>query len=315
MPVHAISLDDLNLALRDTDPGLAAESKTLLGWCAQLEAGGILYFPKTPVPIPADDLKTLLGGHQTGSSLHKNIAYKPGIDKLSGVDEKSSPADEIAKLQAVMRRYSASVAAFLSRFLAPYQQRWQLDYASFRPIEEDGRDLPVRRRNDLLHTDSFPTRPTHGRRILRFFHNIHPSRTRDWVTGEPFAKVLPSFAPAKLAIPEPDNAAASAGKKLAQAVGLAGLVPQWKRGPYDEFMMRLHNTMKEDAEFQKNCVKEYFNFPPGSSWMVYTETTPHAVLAGQYALEQTFLVDPRAMVTPESAPIAVLEKMAGASLA
>ena len=49
--------------------------------------------------------------------------------------------------------------------------------------------------------------------------------------------------------------------------------------------------------------------------MVYTETVPHAVLAGQYALEQTFLVDPAAMVTPDSAPIRVLEKMAGAPLA
>jgi hypothetical protein len=56
-------------------------------------------------------------------------------------------------------------------------------------------------------------------------------------------------------------------------------------------------------------------FVPGSSWMVYTETVPHAVLGGQYALEQTFLVDPSAMVTPESAPIAILEKMSGTRLA
>ncbi len=314
MPVHAISLEDLNCALQATQPELASESEALRVWCSQLEAGGILYFPETPVPIPAADLDVLLGGHQTGSSLHKNIAYKPGVDKLSGVDEKSSPAAEIEKLHSVMRRYSASVTAFLSEFLAPYHQRWQLDYASYRPIEEDGRDLPVRRRNDLLHTDSFPTRPTHGRRILRFFHNIHPSKTRDWVTGQPFAKVLPEFVPGKLSAPHPDNAVASTGKKIAKLSGLAGLVPQWKRGPYDEFMMRLHNTMKEDADFQNNCAKEYFNFPPGSSWMVYTETTPHAVLAGQYALEQTFLVDPRSMVMPESSPVAVLEKMAGASL-
>ena len=98
------------------------------------------------------------------------------------------------------------------------------------------------------------------------------------------------------------------------ATGLARLVPQWKRTPYDEFMMRLHNAMKENAEFQQNCAKEQVEFAPGSSWMVYTETVPHAVLAGQYALEQTFLVDPAAMVTPESAPVAVLEKMAGARL-
>ena len=79
-------------------------------------------------------------------------------------------------------------------------------------------------------------------------------------------------------------------------------------------MMRMHNTMKEDEEFQRTCEKEFVTFVPGSSWMVYTETVPHAALAGQYALEQTLLVDPHAMVTPESTPLAVLEKLAGARL-
>jgi hypothetical protein len=305
MPVHSIEPDAL------VSP---ANENLIRQWCAQLEAGGILYFPETPIPIPPDDLHFLLGQQQTSSSLHKNIAYKPDKDKLSGVDDKSAPA-EVERMHQVMRRYSASVESFLAQFLAPYQKRWRLDYASFRPLEEKGRDLPVRRRNDLLHTDAFPTRPTHGWRILRFFHNIHPTRTRDWVVGEPFPSVVKQFAPSKLAVPRPDSPVARAGRTLAQATGIANLVPQWKRGPYDEFMMRLHNTMKEDSAFQASCVREEVQFAPGSSWMVYTETVPHAVLGGQYALEQTFLVDPAAMVTRESAPIAILEKMAGASLA
>jgi hypothetical protein len=127
--------------------------------------------------------------------------------------------------------------------------------------------------------------------------------------------VVSLFAPGKLATPRPDSATKRTAKQLAQSTGLAGLVPQWKRTPYDEFMMQLHNTMKEDSAFQASCNRENVEFGPGSSWMVYTETVPHAVLGGQYALEQTFLVDPAAMVTPESAPIAILEKMAGARLA
>jgi hypothetical protein len=308
MPVHAISLDELKSALPGNDVQLRA-------WAAQLEAGGVLYFPQTPVPIPAADLEVLLGQKQTHSSLHKNIAYKPNRDELTGVNAKTSPAEAVERLHGIMRRYSKSVEDFLAGFLASYQKRWVLDYASYRPIEEQGRDLSTRKRNDLLHTDAFPTRPTKGWRILRFFHNIHPTRTRDWVTGDAFPKVVGNFTPGKLAIPQPDGALAKAGKGLARATGLAGLVPQWKRTPYDEFMMQLHNAMKEDSDFQGVCTKEYFQFAPGSSWMVYTETVPHAVLAGQYALEQTFLVDPAAMVTPESAPLRVLEKMAGARLA
>ena len=311
MPVQSISADELQQALAGP---VLANSDRIRGWCADLEAGQVLYFPLTPVPIPAADLKTLLSGEQTDSRLHKNIAYKPNRDELTGLDEKTSPPEAVRALHEIMRRYSASVEEFLMRFLAPYQRRWTLDYGSYRPIEEQGRDLSVRRRNDLLHTDAFPTRPTKGWRILRFFHNIHPMRTRDWVTGEPFARVVGHFAPGKLPVPRPDGALTHAGKAIAQAVGLGKLVPQWKRTPYDEFMMQLHNTMKEDSAFQSSCLREEVRFAPGSSWMVYTETVPHAVLAGQYALEQTFLVDPAAMVTPESAPVAVLEKMAGARL-
>jgi hypothetical protein len=323
MPVSAIAAEEVEEILKAGQAGTEAAraperdraEQLALAWIARLEAGEVIYFPQTPVPIPQEDLAFLLGQHQTDSRMHKNIAYKPGIDRLSGVDEKSAAKADVDRMHAVMRRYSKSVAEFLTRFLAPYEQRWTLDYASYRPIEEQGRDLATRKRNDLLHTDAFPTRPTGGARILRFFHNIHPSRTRDWVIGEPFARVVKEFAPGKIAVPHADGVAAAAGKKLAQAVGLASLAPQWKRTPYDAFMMDLHNRMKEDEIFQRECRKESFHFPAGSSWMVYTETVPHSVLAGQFALEQTFLVRPEAMVTPESSPLAILEKMAGERLA
>ena len=305
MPVHAISLD----ALSRPSPG---GEDQLRCWCAQLEAGAILYFPRTPVPIPKADLDYLLEQPRTTTRLHKNIAYKPDRDKLSGVDKSWG---DVTRMIAVMRRYSASVSVFLTEFLRPYQRRWRLDYASFRPIEEKGRVLPLRHRNDLLHTDAFPTRPTRGWQILRFFHNIHPHRTRDWVVSEPFACIVGAFTPAKLSMPRADGPAAQIAKHFAQATGIGGLIPRLKRTPYDEFMMRLHNAMKEDTAFQANSTREEVQFASGSSWMVYTETVPHAVLGGQYALEQTFLVDPAAMVVRESAPIAILEKMARAKLA
>ena len=304
MPVVSIPLEGLT----------AVSDDQLRAWSAALEAGGVLYFPKTPLPIPPNDLELLLGQKQTGSKVHKNIAYKPNRDELTGVDASNTDAKTVEELHAIMRRYSASVEQFLEKFLAPYRKRWTMDYASYRPLEELGRDLALRKRNDLLHTDAFPTRPTRGWRILRFFHNIHPTRTRDWVVGEAFPKVVGQFTPGVLPMPQAESAAGRAGKHVAQATGLAKLVPRWKRTPYDDFMMRLHNAMKESETFQESCAKEYVQFAPGSSWMVYTETVPHAVLAGQYAMEQTFLVDPAAMVTPESAPVRVLEKMAGAAL-
>ena len=145
MPVHAISNEALEVALAGDGAGQVRQEIRV--WCAELEAGGVLYFPQTPCPIPQDDLDVLLGQQQTGSRLHKNIAYKPNRNELTGVDAKSSPAAEVERLRQIMRRYSEAVEGFLARFLAPYQRRWVLDYASYRPIEEEGRDLPTRRRN------------------------------------------------------------------------------------------------------------------------------------------------------------------------
>jgi 3-deoxy-D-manno-oct-2-ulosonic acid (Kdo) hydroxylase len=297
-------------ALRE---GRARSDDQARAWCTQLEAGDILYFPQTPIEIAPSDLQFLLGQQQTDSSLHKNIAYKPKIDKLSGVDTKTADAAAVARLQSIMRQYSKSVTEFLTGFLSPYQANWQLDYASFRPQEEEGRDLPQRRRNDLLHTDAFPTRPTYGARILRFFNNIHPSRTRDWVVGDPFATIVKEFAPGQIA-PRPDNGVSRAAKSLGRAIGLGAAIPSIKRSPYDDFMMRFHNFLKENSRWQAECVKYPWQFPPGSSWMVYTDTVPHAVLAGQYALEQTFLVRPEALVAPATSPLKVLETMTGTEL-
>ncbi len=148
-----------------------------------------------------------------------------------------------------MRRYSAQRERIPHEFLAPYRRRWRLDYASFRPIEEEGRDMPLRRRNDLLHTDAFPRGPPTAGGSCASSTTFIRSRTRDWVVGEPFSAVVGDFTPAKIAVPaSPTDWPALVGKRFAQATGLAKLVPQWKRTPYDEFMMRLHNTMKEDAD-------------------------------------------------------------------
>ena len=295
-------------ATEDTSPEQHRE------WCERLESGSILFFPQSPIALSDSDLQFLRGQQQTDSSLHKNIAYKPKADELTGVDSKIANPAAVERLRGIMRNYSESVTAFLTGFLSPYNGQWQLDYASFRPQEEEGRDLPLRRRNDLLHTDAFPTRPTHGARILRFFNNIHPTRTRDWVVSDPFRAVATKYAPAEIALPQPDSEIGRAFKSFATGIGLGAAAPALKRSPYDDFMMRFHNFLKENPAFQSDCPKYSFNFPPGSSWMVYTDTVPHAVLAGQYALEQTFLVRPEALVAPEASPLKVLEEIAGAPL-
>ncbi len=283
-------------------------------WCRQLEEGNILFFPETPIDLSEDNLHFLRTLEQTSSGLHKNLAYKPAQDRVSGADVKGADPAATERLHRILREYSQRVTAFLAGFLSPYQSRWQLDYGSFRPQEEQGRDLSLRRRNDLMHTDAFPTRPTQGARILRFFNNLHPAKTRDWITGEPFGALVPQFAPRQIALPRERSPLARVATKAACDLGLGRAIPALKRSPYDNFMMRFHNFLKENAEYQVHGKREASFFPPGSSWMVYTDMVPHAVLAGQYALEQTYLVSPDVMVAPEYSPLRVLETLSGEKL-
>jgi hypothetical protein len=44
-------------------------------------------------------------------------------------------------------------------------------------------------------------------------------------------------------------------------------------------------------------------FPPGSTWLVFTDSVPQAVLEGQFALEQTFLIPRYAVMLPSEATI------------
>ena len=92
-------------------------------------------------------------------------------------------------------------------------------------------------------------------------------------------------------------------------------LPVVDRPPYDRFMLKIHHAMKEDARFQAGCRKDRWEFPAGSTWIVFTDSASHACLSGQFALEQTFIVRRASLANPEKAPIAILEKLAGHPLA
>jgi len=272
-----------------------------------LEEGRILFFPRTPFSLPEEDRAFLLRQRQSGAGYHKNIAYRPAEDRVTGTGRGT---DEEG-LRRVLRDYSRAVVSFTSSILPSYASRWRVDFASYRGEEEAGRDLAVRSRNDLVHVDAFPTRPTRGDRILRVFTNLNPQDARVWRSGGTFEDLAPRFA------------SASGLLRRARRQGLGGRVlslgralglPVTVRSPYDRFMLSFHHFLKESRAFQEEGGKATLEFPAGSTWMVFTDMVSHAVLAGRYALEQTFIVSRASLALPDKAPIAILERIAGAPL-
>ncbi len=276
---------------------------------AQLEAGNTLFFPKTPSAFAADDLNFLLGQRQSGAAYHKNIAYRPSQDILTGV----AAGGGRDRLHRILRSFSQQTIKLLTRLTPLYAASWQVDYTSFRPLEEAGRKLSLHSRNDLLHVDAFPTRPTNGDRILRFFTNINPSQPRVWNTTEAFEVLAEKFSAEAQLLTLARRASSPLRRTLAGAARGLGL-RQFSASPYDVLMHRFHNFMKENQRFQETCRKDRWEFPPQSSWMVFTDSVSHAVLSGQFALEQTFIVSRGVMQRPERAPVSVLERLTGMTL-
>jgi hypothetical protein len=277
-------------------------------WCELLERGQILFFSEPPFDLPREDRDFLLAQEWAELRMHKNVSYRPTEDTLRGV---TGDAATVERVHLILRNYSAQLIDFLTKFLMPYAGKWTVDFSSFRPFEEERRGLPLHKRNDLLHVDAFPSRPTRGGRILRVFTNLNPAKPRVWNTTESFEALARRYAmDAGLERIAEDSWVSRTVQDLGEKLGFRGM----GRTPYDMFMLGFHDYLKENADFQKNCPKAKLEFPPRSTWLVFTDGVAHAAMSGQYALEQTFLIPPRALVAPDHAPYRILENIAGRPL-
>jgi hypothetical protein len=272
-------------------PFAAAEKRLAL---SSLERGRVLYFPDLSFDVSAEWgtlFDTLLADPKT-----KNISYTPGSGTVKGT---VAAEQERLHLQTMIATFSARVAQFISDLLPCYTGRLERARASYRPVEIAGRDYSRLKDDKLLHIDAFPSTPTRGRRILRFFSNIDPSGTpRVWHIGEPFEELAARFLPAL------GRPSASVAWLLA-AVGAT----RGRRSAYDQLMLGLHNRAKWDDAFQPSAAHQEIAFPAGSSWMCFTDQVVHAAVAGQHALEQTFYLDVEAMAEPARSPLKTLERI------
>lgn len=279
--------------------------------CESLEQGNILVLSAGIFNPTDQDCALLRSSKQSASSAFKNIAYKPHINRTTGVS--ADAGVDATEVHRILAAYSTGAIDFLARLLPQYAKTWKVDYATFRPLEEQGRDLPLNRRNDLMHVDAFPTRPTHGGRILRLFTNIHPEKDRVWVTSYPFEELVTRYAK-EAGLDEVTTAPAALKRSVGRIVRMVSRKDS-DRTAYDEFMIRFHTFLKSNEEFQKKGQVDLSHFQPGDTWISFTDAIAHAVKAGQYAVEQTCIVPREAMLLPDLAPLAVLERAAGKPLA
>jgi hypothetical protein len=275
------------------------DHETQMRAIAALESGKILYFPQLPFEISNLEQKFL--SPSCVDTKTKNISYDSRRDHIKGAvcDE-----GDRAAIKNMMRRYKNFTQGLINKLLPHYNVSLASARTSFRPVEILGRPTSYRKDDTRLHVDAFPSSPNQGRRILRIFCNINPQgKDRVWRMGEPFAAVAQRFVP-KLPKQIPGTARFMQLLKITKGY----------RTPYDHLMLHMHDNMKADLGYQANAVQAELRFPPGSTWIVYTDCVSHAAMTGQHLLEQTFHLPVSAMQQPALAPISILEKICSRKL-
>ncbi|CAG9177993.1 hypothetical protein LMG23992_03624 [Cupriavidus laharis] len=261
----------------------------------QLEQGAVLYFPDLHFRFEPGEERFLDSRYSDGKS--KNINLRATDTAVRGAQ---GTGQDLADLYRLIRRYAEfSEKLVLSLFpeYGPYMTRAG---TSLRPSEIAGRPVSWRKDDTRLHVDSFPSNPLLGQRLLRVFHNIDPAAPRVWRVGEPFADFAQRFVP----------------KTHGMWPGQAWLMKQLhitkrKRSEYDHRMLQLHDLAKADLDYQASVPQQEFQFPPGSTWIVFSDQLLHAAMRGRAMMEQTIYLDPKAISDHTHSPEAVLSRMLG----
>lgn len=264
-----------------------------------LESGRVLYMPDLGFPIEAHEKSFFEDGFLQLSS--KNVSYDPATNEVRGLRATTGNTDgDRVAVGRMMARYAQFCRELLETLMGDRANRFTVARTSFRPIEVEGRKSRTVGSNDtLLHVDSFSSRPMAGRRILRVFTNVNPmGKPRVWNVGEPFEDLARRFVP-RLKRPWPGE----------RATLRALYVTKSYRTLYDHYMLRLHDSMKADSEYQSSVPSTRVELAAGATWICFTDQVSHAAISGQHVLEQTFYCDVAHMAKPERSPLKILESM------
>jgi hypothetical protein len=261
---------------------------------AALEGGKVLVFRKLPFTLTREESALLRsdGVAARAGSIH----FSPEHQHVSGL---SDTQNNTLALEALLKRYAETAGDLVTRLFPGYVPHMAAGMTRLMPLEARQQSRHLKHDGSALHVSAFPSRPCAGKRLLRVYTNISPTgQTHKWRVGDAFENLVARFLP-RFTSPLPGLA--SLMKVLRMTRGL--------RTPYDHFMLQLNAAMKRDAWYQGECPQAVISFPPGSSWIVFSDQVPHATIAGQQVLEQTFMVSPEGLDDPDTSPLHVMEKI------
>lgn len=264
-------------------------------WTAAVEAGKVLYFPQLAFQLSEQEKSLLRPDIRDPKTRNISLNVDGSIKGVAG--------DEATRQQVAVMvgRFREQATALIAGLFPQYMPVVRMAPTSYRPSQVETRAQSWRADDKRMHVDAFPSRPNYGERILRVFTNVNPDgQPRVWRVGEPFEDVARKFLPrAKPYV-----------RWQAKALQMLH-VTKSLRSEYDHLMLQMHDGMKGDPDYQKNAPQETVPFAAGSTWVCFSDQAVHAVMAGQYMLEQTLFLPPGSEYDTAASPLAILTRLKG----
>ncbi|MBV8603697.1 MAG: Kdo hydroxylase family protein [Pelomonas sp.] len=265
---------------------------------AALEAGKVLYFPKLAFEVKAEERR--LFTPEIRDPKARNISLNAD-GRLAGAQ---GDPEALEQLAAMVGRFRRQARGLVDALLPRYSAHLRMAPTSFRPSQVETRAQSWRADDRRLHVDAFPSRPNYGERILRVFTNVNPAgEPRVWRVGEPFDAIAARF------VPRAKPYSAWQAKLLHKLHVTKSL-----RSEYDHLMLQLHDGMKGDADYQRDAPQVTMPFAAGSTWVCFSDQAAHAVMAGQFMMEQTLHLPAAAQYDVDASPLAILQRLTGRAL-
>jgi len=267
-------------------------------WVKDLEDGKVLYIENLKFSIATHEKKFF-----TPAILNKN-SRNISLDSRGNLKGANGSEKEIKELSTMIARFRNEASALIFSAFPKYKDHLKLAPTSFRPMEVKSRVTSWRADDKRLHVDAFPSRPNYGERILRVFINVNPEKKpRVWRIGEPFEDIAKRYI----------HAIKPYSYLQAKIIDVLGITKSF-RSKYDHLMLGLHDAMKSDMKYQKNSPQITMPFKPGTVWICFSDQAAHAVMSGQFMMEQTFHLPPSKQYFKKKSPLEVLRRLTGEKL-
>ncbi len=289
-----LSQDDVIEVSEESNWHSKPERQTATRMLRSLESGKVLYFPHLAFALKEPERRFLSPDCSDGKA--KNVSYDPRDASIQGTRFIDQDRND---LTAMISRFAVQARALIECLFPRYAPHLEQARTSYRPMPVERRVISISKDDSRLHVDAFASRPNRGKRILRVFTNINPDgQPRAWNIGELFENFAPRYY-RRIAPQWPGSA------WLLEHLGIT----KGKRSVYDHIMLHMHDRAKSDDHYQQNADKITFAFPPGSTWIMFSDRVLHAALSGQYLLEQTFNLPVSAMQDENRSPLRILEEL------